>query len=251
MRELKDILHPKIKHKILSPIKIEPTRHASTNHSFKIAKWTITIIIITVVSFYVIKIINVGKSTKSSGVLFIERIKEGTTALQNLNTLKATNAFMGASSALIDIKKSSETTGIATILNLGENLIPKLKDLPLALNDLIAFTANLFSLSQNLDALKSQAYHMAFNGEGFKIIKSLRTLNVNIAAISELSKKLSAYALNFKIPLPENYLALTVNLHKTENILKSMTRGKNKYFIGVTILKNFICLFKIFLVNSI
>lgn len=189
----------------------------------KIIKWTILILILTAILFYGIKIIGLKNSTKNSSQTFISKIKEGASALQNLNTAKAISAFKNAQSALDGLKNSKDLSNATTILSLGENLIPNLKKIPLALNDLIDFTNHLISVSENLDLLEHQAFHMAFNGDGIKIIKALKILSSDLKNISELATRLSGYAQNFNIPLPNDYLALMVKLNKTENIIQSLT----------------------------
>ena len=189
----------------------------------KIIKWTILILILTAILFYGAKIISLKNSTQDSSQTFISKIKEGASALQNLNTGKAISAFRNAKNALDGLQNSKDLNSATTILSLGENLIPNLKKIPLALNDLADFTNRLISVSENLDLLEHQAFHMAFSGDGIKIIKALKILSSDLKNISELATRLSGYAQNFNIPLPNDYLALMVKLNKTESIIQSLT----------------------------
>ncbi len=221
--KIRDILHPRqagLKKPSDSPKKSMPGQKPA-GHKNPILAAVITLLIVFAIAFGA-KIADLKNKTIASGKFIYEKAGEGASALEALDTSKAKTAFGFINQEIKKIKNELDKIGFSKILSFGEILTPLAKEIPATLTDLIAFSGRVVSLTDKADDLANNAFRMAFNKEGEKLLKTLRDLKDDLKAVIGLSGSLKSHATALKIPLPENYLELTVRLYRGEALLDSL-----------------------------
>lgn len=182
----------------------------------------ILIVIIFFSAILVIKFIKLKSETTSIGGAIYGKAMEGKDALKSMDTEKAKNAFSFVNEEIKKIKNKLDESGLTKIFSWSENISPKIKEISGGIADSLIFSEKLYELSDKIDILAKNSFSYIFNKQGPTLLKLLADLKNDIKAVNDLSSSLKARASIFGIDMPNDYLAISVKLYKSENLLDSL-----------------------------
>lgn len=173
-------------------------------------------------AFYIASAANFKKLAEGSAIFIYREFEEARDRLTSFEPRRAAESFGAIKEEIEKLREKADQVGLFKIADVAGSVVPKIKNAGRVLAAVGELTRSAQTVSEDLDAIKRNAFPWMMRDEGALLIGRLQNIEKNLSRASDLLLTVKNEGGAFAGPIGDEYLPITAGISKGRHFLGAL-----------------------------